>query len=259
MASGTGTDDKVQYYLCEVVEQDDGSSYNEDDYTIKCKILTSLAIPDVNIDKDYTSINNNNNDPNNGMLGDIFLHNVQLMPMVDDGILYIPSIGSIVTVLNSKQQNPLVIQYSSLDSLEYNIIKDFTIDVGEVDSPNVAKLSLQSATASFGIYLEDSQTNIEVIDNKITITTKDNGSIIIDGENILFNGGDNGGLVKVNDLVSKVNIIENDLNTLKNAIAGWTPVLNDGGTALKTATSAWFAATITNTTAADLKNDKVKH
>lgn len=83
--------------------------------------------------------------------------------------------------------------------------------------------------------------------------------VLIDCENVIFNGGNLDGMVKINDLVSKLNTIEKDLNNLKTVFSGWTPVSQDGGGALKGAVSAWAGATLTETTKQDLENEKVKH
>lgn len=78
-------------------------------------------------------------------------------------------------------------------------------------------------------------------------------------EKIIINGGNNGGLVKINDLVNHLNTIENDINTLKSAVSGWTPVAQDGGAALKTALESWSGQQITPTEVSDMEDDNVKH
>lgn len=40
--------------------------------------------------------------------------------------------------------------------------------------------------------------------------------------------------------LSKATLVDDQLNDLKTAIAGWTPVPNDGGAALKTALTSWL-------------------
>lgn len=78
-------------------------------------------------------------------------------------------------------------------------------------------------------------------------------------DSIKWGDGANGGLIKISDLVAQINIIETDLNTLKTAISGWVAVPNDGGAALKTATTAWAGASLTNTVNADIENDTITH
>lgn len=94
--------------------------------------------------------------------------------------------------------------------------------------------------------------------DKIIYITGNSGIEITDGS-IKFNNGSFGGLVKIEDLVNKLNTIEQDLNTLKTVFSGWTPVANDGGAALKAAAATWYAQQLTTTTVADLENDSVTH
>ena len=81
----------------------------------------------------------------------------------------------------------------------------------------------------------------------------------INRDNIIFNGGDLGGLIKIEGLTKRLNLIENDINKLKTAMNGWTPTPQDGGAALKAAAADWGAAKLTPTTRGDYENKKVKH
>ena len=83
--------------------------------------------------------------------------------------------------------------------------------------------------------------------------------IVYAGEEITFNGGDNGGLINIATLVTKVNTLESDLNALKAAITAWIPVPTDGGTALKVITTAWAASQITPTVQAEIEDTNVSH
>ena len=78
-------------------------------------------------------------------------------------------------------------------------------------------------------------------------------------DSIQFMDGSFGGLIKITDLVEKLNVLEDDLNNLKSAINGWTPVANDGGAALKSALATYLGNTITPTMETDIENDKVTH
>jgi len=91
-------------------------------------------------------------------------------------------------------------------------------------------------------------------------------SIIIDkttfemtNTGMILNDGSYGGLVMVNDLVTRLNTLENDLNTIKAAFSSWVVVPNDGGAALKTIAAAWYAQTITPTVAANIENTTITH
>ena len=74
----------------------------------------------------------------------------------------------------------------------------------------------------------------------------------------IFNGGTLDGMVKVGDLVTKLNNLENDLNDIKLAVSGWTPVPNDGGAALKLALATWYGQTFPPTQQSELENTKIK-
>lgn len=73
-----------------------------------------------------------------------------------------------------------------------------------------------------------------------------------------FNSGELGGLVKVDALVSKLNAVEQSLNSLKTVFSQWVPVPQDGGSALKTAVSTWAGQQLNTSTASDLANEKIK-
>lgn len=76
---------------------------------------------------------------------------------------------------------------------------------------------------------------------------------------VILNSGNNGGLVKVNDMVQSLNNIENSINDLKALVTSWTPVSGDGGLALKTILSTWQASSLPVSSAVQLEDTKVKH
>lgn len=83
---------------------------------------------------------------------------------------------------------------------------------------------------------------------------------LVASNTITLNDGTYGGLVKVVDLVTKLNNIENDINKLKQAFLAWTPVPNDGGAALKTSLNATYPSTaLTLTNRNDIENTKINH
>lgn len=85
-----------------------------------------------------------------------------------------------------------------------------------------------------------------------------NMSANINADNIIFNGGKLNGLVKIDDLTKRLNTIENEINKLKGIMAGWVPVAQDGGAALKTAAADWSADTLLLTKRSDYENEKIK-
>lgn len=78
-------------------------------------------------------------------------------------------------------------------------------------------------------------------------------------ETIVINGGKLGGLINIEQLTQKLNTIEDDINTLKNAISGWIPVAQDGGSALKTSISAWASQTLVKSQRGDYEDETIKH
>lgn len=108
-------------------------------------------------------------------------------------------------------------------------------------------------------FLNNTTGFVSLCSNVEKIHVVSNIELTVDCDAITFNGGSNDGLIKVNDLISKINTIENDLNTLKSIFSAWVPVVQDGGTALKTATATWSGQTITPTQKTDIENDKIKH
>lgn len=78
-------------------------------------------------------------------------------------------------------------------------------------------------------------------------------------DSIQYGDGTFDGIVKVIDLVEKLNILESDLNDLKTALSGWTPVPADGGAALKAALTSYFSAILTETVKEDIGNEKITH
>jgi hypothetical protein len=82
--------------------------------------------------------------------------------------------------------------------------------------------------------------------------------ILVICDQIVFNNGTLGGLVKVNDLVNDLNSIKQDINTLKTAFSSWVVAPNDGGAALKAAATAWYSQQLQPTQPGDLENEKIK-
>ncbi len=79
-------------------------------------------------------------------------------------------------------------------------------------------------------------------------------------EKIIINGGVNGGLIKINDLINRLNVLEKSLNDLKQVFSTtWVVAPQDGGAALKSAAANWAADTITETKAEDIEDSTVKH
>lgn len=83
--------------------------------------------------------------------------------------------------------------------------------------------------------------------------------ISLTADSIELNGGDNGGLVKIEALTDKINNIEKDINKLKQAFTTWVPVPQDGGASLKSGVASWAAQQLVQTQVSDLEDDKITH
>jgi hypothetical protein len=75
---------------------------------------------------------------------------------------------------------------------------------------------------------------------------------------IIFNEG-GPGLVKADVITGKINVLERDLNSLKNVFKTWITVPNDGGASLRTAAASWAGSAIAETKQADIEDIKILH
>ena len=78
-------------------------------------------------------------------------------------------------------------------------------------------------------------------------------------DSIKFLDGSYGGLIKIDDLVDKLNTIEDDINDLKTLFSTWVVVPSDGGAALKTISTDWSSKKLDNTEKIEIENDKITH
>jgi hypothetical protein len=75
---------------------------------------------------------------------------------------------------------------------------------------------------------------------------------------IVYNEGVTG-VVKSDKLTEKINTLEDDLNSLKDVFKTWAVAPNDGGSALKIASSTWANQAITETKQSDIEDAKILH
>lgn len=78
-------------------------------------------------------------------------------------------------------------------------------------------------------------------------------------DGVVVNGGENGGLAKIEEVVKKLNALEKEVNDLKIGFTTWVPVPQDGGAALKGGLASWAGKQMVQTKKTDLEDDKVKH
>ena len=93
----------------------------------------------------------------------------------------------------------------------------------------------------------------------ISFSALESMTVKFEGE-VVINGGENEGLVKVKELTEKLNAIINDINSLKSVFkTGWTPMVYDGGAALKLAASRWYGSDLATISKEDIENPEIKH
>lgn len=85
-------------------------------------------------------------------------------------------------------------------------------------------------------------------------------SLLMD-DKITFNeAANNSFMMKIDQVVSKLNRLENALNALKQVFTVWVPAPMDGGAVLKAAVTSWATQLIQPVTQVnDLKDEKIKH
>lgn len=141
----------------------------------------------------------------------------------------------------SVDEDEMTCEVISTDRITYT---DVRLMADEVDSDK-------------GFYLKPT------VDSWVMITPQNESTYFVsmtsEVDEIWLRGNTNGGLVKVSDLVTKLNKLENDINTLKTAFTSWIVVPSDGGAALKAITSTWAGQQLTPTVANDLQSTTVKH
>jgi hypothetical protein len=148
-----------------------------------------------------------------------------------------------------------------------------TLAVGEVVSVDKA-----TRTCTVAILTNETEVNLEgvklqtmvgdgillipSIGSNVTLiyATKQDAVIVqcSDLDGVEFFGGQLGGLVKVNDLVTRLNNIEDDIKSLKQAFSSWSPVPSDGGAALKATSTTWAETPLAKTVKGDIENTKIK-
>lgn len=104
---------------------------------------------------------------------------------------------------------------------------------------------------------------IGVIDGQEVVTFLINAEEVelaeVRATNIVYNGGENFGLVKVKELTDIISELQRDLNSLKKAITAWVPAPNDGGSALKAAVTNWLSSTLKVVKQNDIEDTKITH
>lgn len=111
---------------------------------------------------------------------------------------------------------------------------------------------------SIEIVVSDKTSRVLIDEERVRIDVDEETSAELTKDGVVLNGGSLGGLVKVEELTDRLNTIEKDINSLKQAFSGWTPTPQDGGAGLKAAATNWAKQTLRLTKRGDYENEKVK-
>jgi hypothetical protein len=140
---------------------------------------------------------------------EISIPGVRLMPTIDDGILFLPAVGSTIFLTYSNFNVPYVAQFSAIDKVLF-IVGD---------------------------------TTLQMIDGKL-----------------MLNDGSSGGLVEVENLVKKLNALENLVNDLVSKFNSHTHILSlSSGTGTAAPTAAPETTILTPTNRNDIENTTITH
>lgn len=148
-------------------------------------------------------------------------------------------------------------QESKVGVVSFPRVGSFVV-VGFVADGSAGVVLLTDDVESVEVVISDDTARVTMDEDGVRVEVGDETTAELTKDGIVFNGGDLGGLVKVEELTKQINAIEKDINTLKNVFTGWVTVPQDGGAALKTAATTWAGQTLTLTKRGDYENEKVK-
>ena len=148
-------------------------------------------------------------------------------------------------------------QESKVGVVSFPRVGSFVV-VGFVADGSAGVVLLTDDVESVEVVISDDTARVTMDEDGVRVEVGDETTAELTKDGIVFNGGDLGGLVKVEELTKQINAIEKDINTLKNIFTGWVTVSQDGGAALKTAATTWAGQTLTLTKRGDYENEKVK-
>lgn len=98
----------------------------------------------------------------------------------------------------------------------------------------------------------------DIEEAQVVVKDTETASIVVSEDGIVMNGGGLRGLVKVEAMTERLNLIEDDINKLKQALTSWKPEPQDGGAALKGGVTAWARQQLAKTKVKDTENERVK-
>jgi hypothetical protein len=148
-------------------------------------------------------------------------------------------------------------QGSSFGVVSFPRVGSFVV-VGFVAEGSAGVVLLTDDVESVEVVVSDKTTRAVLDEDGARIYVGEETSAELTAGGVVLNGGKLGGSVKVEELTTRLNTIEKDINALKNVFSAWIVAPQDGGAALKGAASTWAGQSLTLTKREDYENEKVK-
>jgi len=137
---------------------------------------------------------------------------------------------------------------------------ELTCTIQPIDGPEIFNVRLKAAING----VTDGIVEIPSVGSSVLcglIGNDDNTCVVlaVDAvDQILINGGNNGGLINIQTLITELGKTNDVVNAIKNSLLNWTVVPSDGGAALKTFATTEIGIKVTGDFSA-MEDEKVKH
>lgn len=138
---------------------------------------------------------------------------------------------AIIKIVEDGQNFEIYSKICTIDSIdkELNTCEVSPVD-GDAELIDVKLIATEEAQNGFIIY--------PAIDSVVIVTFIDKDTAFLsmstDIDEIVYNGGNNGGLINIETIKAELNKNNAILNAIKDGFNNFIPVVNDGGAALKT-------------------------
>jgi len=147
-------------------------------------------------------------------------------------------------------------RYYSDTAIVKSVQDDYTCTVQVTDGALLEGVRLQQTEGEEGFFVVPAVNSTVII--SYTDSTTAYISMFSEIENIVFNGGDNGGLINITDLTAKLNGLVNEVRALKTALDGHTHIDVTAGAGISGIPSP-FTANFSDFDKSDYEDDKFTH
>lgn len=170
--------------------------------------------------------------------------NLQANQESDDGVVMFPAVGSFVVVAFTEPSVGLVVLAEKVDKI---VLK-------------IAKTSAELVDGQIDIAIQDN-TTAKLTGDQIDIAVKDT-TVKINSEGFVFNGGNLGGVIKIQELTDKINALIDAFNNHTHEIPSGSVAVTGSATAQSNPTPVSVPAILsphTKVQVSDYEDEKVKH